>query len=80
MWEHSACFEIWRQIEMMQQGMDEDEGCLFFIERAAHDIGWPPFEIMHLLKDAAERGVMTKEWLKKLRDETWPELRKDTKQ
>jgi len=54
---------------MMQQDIVPDEGCLFFIERAGHDIGWPPFEIMHLLKDAAEQGVMTKEWLVELRNE-----------
>jgi hypothetical protein len=68
-WEDSACFEIGRQISMTQQGVDLDEGCLFFIERAGDDIGWPPFEIMHLLKDAAEAGIMTDEWLEKLRNQ-----------
>ena len=68
-WEDSACFEIGRQISMAQQGMDLDEGSLFFIERAGHEIGWPPFEIMHLLKDAAEAGIMTDEWLDKLRNQ-----------
>jgi len=63
LWEVSACFEIERQIQMMQQDIVPDEGCLFFIERAGHDIGWPPFEIMHLLKDAAEHGIMTAAWL-----------------
>jgi hypothetical protein len=40
---------------------------LFFIERAAHQAGWPPLEALHLLKDAAEAGIMTDEWLSKLR-------------
>ena len=54
---------------MMQQGIDADEGCLFFIERAGHEAGWPPYEISHLLKDAAESGIMTKEWLMRLRNQ-----------
>lgn len=69
LWEVSACFEIGRQISMMQQGIDVDEGCLFFIERAGHEAGWPPHEISHLLKDAAEAGIMTKEWLLGLRNQ-----------
>jgi hypothetical protein len=78
LWEVSACFEIGRQIEMLQQDIDPDEGCLFFIERAGHEIGWPPFEIMHLLKDAAEAGIMTDEWLGKLRNEvTLADIKKE---
>ena len=52
---------------MMQNGMDADEGLMFFIERAGHEIGWPSCEISHVLKDAAEAGVMTEEWLFELR-------------
>jgi len=66
-WETSAGIEIARQISMVEQNINHDEGCLFFIERAAYDIGWPPFEILHLLKDAAEHGIMTDEWLMNLR-------------
>lgn len=56
---------------MMQQGINADEGCLFFIERAGHEAGWPPYEISHLLKDAAESGIMTEEWLLGLRNQVW---------
>lgn len=65
-WEDSACFEIRRQIGMIHQEIDVDEGCLFYVERAANDIGWPPHEAMHLLKIAAEEGIMTEEWLSNL--------------
>ena len=68
-WEHSACFEIGRQIQMSIQETDHDEGCLFFIERAGVDAGWPPFVVMHLLKEAAESGVMNEKWLLNLRAE-----------
>ena len=44
-------------------------GVFFFIERAGYDAGWPPHEISHLLKDAAESGIMTKEWLLSLRNQ-----------
>lgn len=54
-------------MQLIQQESGCDEGVLFFIERAAHQAGWPPLEAMHLLKDAAEAGIMTDEWLSKLR-------------
>lgn len=67
LWEASACFEIERQVQLIQQEAECDEGVLFFVERAAHEAGWPPLEAMHLLKDAAEAGIITDEWLSKLR-------------
>lgn len=67
LWEASACFEIERQVQLIQQEAGCDEGVLFFVERAAHEAGWPPLEAMHLLKDAAEAGIITDEWLSKLR-------------
>ena len=67
LWEVSACFEIERQVQLTQQQTECDEGVLFFVERAAHDAGWPPLEAMHLLKDAAEIGIITDEWLTSLR-------------
>jgi len=68
-WEHSACFEIERQIQLSHHEIDSDEGCLFFIERAGNQAGWPPLEVMHLLKEAAEDGIMTDQWLRNLRQE-----------
>ena len=66
-WEVSACFEIARQLQLTQQEPGCDEGVLFFVERAAHEAGWPPLEAMHLLKNAAESGIMTDKWLSELR-------------
>ena len=66
-WEVSACFEIARQLQLTQQELGCDEGVLFFVERAAHEAGWPPLEAMHLLKNAAESGIMTDKWLSELR-------------
>jgi hypothetical protein len=65
-WELSACCEIKRQIQMSQQDIDHDKGVLFLVEKAGQESGWPPFETMHLLKDAAELGIMTTEWLSDL--------------
>jgi hypothetical protein len=62
-WELSACCEIKRQIQMSQQEIDHDKGVLFLVEKAGQEAGWPPFETMHLLKDAAEHGIMTAAWL-----------------
>ena len=65
-WELSASWEIQRQIQLSQQGIDLDLGVLPWIARTGQTAGWPPFETMHLLKDAAELGIMTKEWLSDL--------------
>lgn len=66
-WELSASYEVKRQIQLSQQDIDHDEGVLFWVEKAAEEAGWPPFEAMHLLKDAAEAGIMTDKWLSELR-------------
>lgn len=66
-WEVSACFEIERQLQLTHCESGCDEGVLFFVERAAHEAGWPPLEAMHLLKDAAEAGIITDKWLSELR-------------
>lgn len=63
LWEISTCFEIERQLQLNQQESGCDEGVIFFIERAAYESGWPPLEAMHLLKDAAEVGIITADWL-----------------
>lgn len=65
-WELSACYEIKRQIQLSQQEINHDEGVLFWVEKAAQEAGWPPFEAMHLLKESAELGIMTAEWLANL--------------
>jgi len=65
-WELSACYEIKRQIQMNQHEIDHDTGVLFEVEKAAKDAGFPPFEVLHLLKDAADHGIMTAEWLTNL--------------
>ena len=62
-WELSACCEIKRQIQMSQQEIDHDKGVLFLVEKAGQEAGLHPFETMHLLKDAAEHGIMTAAWL-----------------
>ena len=62
-WELSASYEVKRQIQLSYQEIDHDEGVLFWVEKAAEEAGWPPFEAMHLLKDAAELGIITSEWL-----------------
>ena len=62
-WELSACCEIKRQIQMSQQEIDHDKGVLFLVEKAGQEAGWPPFEAMHLLKESAELGIITEEWL-----------------
>ncbi len=48
---------------MNQHEIDHDRGVLFEVEKAGQEAGWPPFETMHLLKDAAEHGIMTAAWL-----------------
>ena len=65
-WELSACYEIKRQIQMNQYGIDHDRGVLFEVEKAASDAGLPQFEALHILKDAAELGIMTEKWLSDL--------------
>ena len=65
-WELSACYEIKRQIQMSHHEIDHDIGVLFFVEKAGQKAGWPPCETMHLLRDAAEDGIMTAEWLTEL--------------
>jgi len=62
-WELSASYEVKRQIQLSYHEIDHDEGVLFWIEKASQEAGWPPFEAMHLLKEAAELGIMTSEWL-----------------
>jgi hypothetical protein len=62
-WELSAGYEIQRQIQLSQHEVDLDLGVLSCIERAGQTAGWPPFETMHLLKDAAQYGIITAEWL-----------------
>ena len=62
-WELSASYEVKRQIQLSYHEIDHDEGVLFWIEKAAQEAGWPPFEAMHLLKESAELGIMTAEWL-----------------
>jgi hypothetical protein len=62
-WEISACYEIKRQIQLSQQEIAHDEGILFWIEKSSQEAGWPPFEAMHLLKESAELGIITEEWL-----------------
>lgn len=66
-WELSACYEIKRQIEMNQHEINHDEGVLFWVEKAAKEDGWPPFEAMNLLQRAAEAGVINDKWLRGLR-------------
>ena len=65
-WELSACFEIKRQIQLNQYEIDHDRGVLLEVEMAAHKAGWAPLEALHLLKDAAESGIMTEKWLSDL--------------
>ena len=66
-WEHSACLEIARQIEMEQNSIWCDEGCVFSIEKAADHAGMRPLEALSLLKEAADRGIMTNGWFLLLR-------------
>ena len=65
-WELSACYEIKRQIQMNQHEINHDRGVLFEVEKAASDAGFPPVEALHILKDAAELGIMTEKWLSDL--------------
>ena len=65
-WELSACFEIKRQIQLNQYEIDHDRGVLLEVEMAAHKAGWAPLEALHLLKDAAESGIITEKWLSDL--------------
>jgi hypothetical protein len=62
-WELSASYEVKRQIQLSHHEIDHDEGVLFWVEKASKEAGWPPFEAMHLLKESAELGLMTSEWL-----------------
>jgi hypothetical protein len=62
-WELSACFEIKRQIQLNHYEVDHDRGVLLEVEMAAHQAGWAPLEALHLLKAAAELGIMTEKWL-----------------
>jgi hypothetical protein len=65
-WELSASYEIKRQIQLNEYEIDHDAGVLFEVEQAAAKSGWPKFEALHLLKDAAELGIMTDKWLSDL--------------
>ena len=62
-WELSASYEVKRQIQLRCHETNHDEGVLFWVEKAAQEAGWPPFDAMHLLKESAELGIMTAEWL-----------------
>jgi len=58
-WEHSACFEIGRQVERLKSGEQCDEGFSFLIEQAGYHAGLRPYEAMNLLKEAADAGWVT---------------------
>jgi len=65
-WELSACCEIKRQIQLNEYEIDHDAGVLFEVEKAAAKANWPKLEALHLLKDAAELGIINETWLKAL--------------
>ena len=66
-WEHSAMIEIQRQIERQREGDLCDEGCLYSIAKASDWANLGTMEAVNLIKEAADRGVMTKGWFLLLR-------------
>ena len=68
-WEHSACFEIGRQVELLKSGEQCDEGFSFLIEQAGYHAGLRQYAAMNLLKEAADAGLLTRGWFLKLQCE-----------
>ena len=59
--------EIQRQIERQREGDLCDEGCLYSIAKASDWANLGTMEAVNLIKEAADRGVMTKGWFLLLR-------------